>query len=175
MVINGTQAYDKIWDWVYETLHFHPSGLDQGHDFPYGPPFRIPFPYAVYGIERMEESQQDRMEELVRQALLNVTGNGQRLYGLDWQHSGFLFDPRSPDAYQSQWVADERYPGGGYHAFFPLFYPDGDYCFFIAESLEFGCLSHPWRKEVWIFGEALVAEFERLYPELGWYKLDWQS
>ena len=76
MVINGTQAYDKIWDWVYETLHFHPSGLDQGHDFPYGPPFRIPFPYAVYGIERMEESQQDRMEELVRQALLNVTVNG---------------------------------------------------------------------------------------------------
>ena len=171
MVINSSKVYDEIWDWVYKTLHFCPSGLDMGHDFPYGPPFRIPFPYAVYGIEHMEEAHQDTMEDLIRQTFLNVTATGQRLYALDWQHSGFLFDPRSDDAYKSEWVADARYQGGGYYAFFPSFFPNGDYYFFIDENLQFGYLSHPWREEVWIFGEALIDEFEKIYHNLGWYKL----
>lgn len=171
MVINNTQAYTNIWDWIYKTLHFCPNGLDYSHDFPYGPPFKIPFPHAVYGIERMEDAHLDIMEDLIRQIFLNVTACGQQLYALDWQHSGFLFDPRCDDAYKSKWVADERYYDGGYRAFFPPFYPDGDYYFFIDENFEFGYLSHPWREEVWIFGEPLVAEFEKIYHQLGWYKL----
>lgn len=171
MIINHLQKYDEIWDWIYQTLHFCPNGLDYGHDFPYGPPFRIPFTHAVYGIENMTEAQLDIMDGLIHQAFLNVTNEGQRLFALDWQHSGFLFDPRSDDAYKSVRLGDSPYYHGGIYAHFPGFYPNGDYYFFIDENLQFGYLSHPWREEVWIFGEMLVNEFEKIHPDLGWYKL----
>jgi len=174
VVINNLQAYDDIWNWIYEILHFRPCGLDKGHVFPYGPPFQIPFPYVVYGIEQMTEEQLDIMDEQVQQAFLNVTKEGQCLYALDWQHSGFLYDPRSSDAYKSAWVEDARFPQGGYMAFFPPFYPNGDYYFFIDENLQFGYLSHPWREEVWVFGENLIKEFDRIYSKLGWFKLQFE-
>ena len=170
MVINNTKQYDNIWHWIDKTLHFRPS-CRRGHHIPDGSPFQIPFAHSVYGIETMTEAQLDCMEQLVHQAFLHATKPGQRLYALDWQHSGFLYDPRSKDAYQSVWVEDARCPQGGYNAYFPSFYPDGDYYFFIDENLQFGYLSHPWRQEVWIFGDVLVQEFENIYEYLGWYKL----
>lgn len=75
MVINNLQEYDAIWDWIYEKIHFHPYGLDEGHDLPYGPPFRIPVTHTVYGIEQMTDAQLGIMDELIRRALLNVTEN----------------------------------------------------------------------------------------------------
>jgi hypothetical protein len=32
----------------------------------------------------------------------------------------------------------------------------------------FGYLSHPWREEVWIYGESLIREFEKISDALGW-------
>ncbi len=69
-------------------------------------------------------------------------------------------------------VKDERYTNGEYSAYFPSFYPDGDYYFFIEENFEFGYLGHPWRQEIWIFGRDLIKEIEQVYLELGWKKLN---
>lgn len=170
MVIDNLDEYDKIWDWIYKNLNFSPSVYKE-HDFADGYPFQIPFVHTIYGIDRMNNLQLDIMDDVVEQALLNATKEGKRLYALDWQHSGFLYNPRIEDEKKSAWVDDINLPNGGYNAFFPCFYPDGDYYFFIDEHLEFGYLSHPWRKEVWIFGEALVKEFEKIYLKLGWYKV----
>ena len=63
-------------------------------------------------------------------------------------------------------MEDARYGGvlgGGYNAYFPEFYPDGDYYFFVQRDLKWGYLGHPWRREIWLFGAPLV---ERLSPEL---------
>jgi len=38
-----------------------------------------------------------------------------------------------------------------------------------VESEEWG---HPWRQEIWIFGEVLVRRFEQVYQQLGWVKLN---
>ncbi len=69
-------------------------------------------------------------------------------------------------------MKDERYTNGEYSAYFPSFYPDGDYYFFIEENFEFGYLGHPWRQEIWIFGRDLIKEIEQVYLELGWKKLN---
>ena len=47
------------------------------------------------------------------------------------------------------------------------FYPDGDYYFHIEKYGRFGYLSHPWREEVWIFGEKLLREFDEIYEQIG--------
>lgn len=69
---------------------------------------------------------------------------------------------------ESTYIEDARYFDGGYLAFFPTYYPDGAYYFFIDAQFRFGYLSHPWRQEVWIFGESLIAEFESIYKQFGW-------
>ena len=40
-----------------------------------------------------------------------------------------------------------------------------------AGSLRFGYLGHPWRKEIWVFGEKLLPEIARIAPALGWKRL----
>ena len=90
---------------------------------------------------------------------------------MDWHHSAFLYDPRNLEEQQSFFVEDQRYVGGVYFAYFPSFYPDGDYYFFIDEQFRFGYLGHPWRREVWIFGEALLPRFEQVHQRVGWRRL----
>ena len=99
-------------------------------------------------------------------ALVDCLGEDEWIYALDWQHSGFRYDPRRPVTEHDHWVEDARYGGvlgGGYNAYFPEFYPDGDYYFFVQRDLKWGYLGHPWRREIWLFGAPLV---ERLSPEL---------
>lgn len=134
-------------------------------------PFEIEGRYAVYGIDKMSGRQIESMEDMVKKVFLDVTEEGQRLYALDWQHSAFLFDPRNEEEQRSFWKQDNRYTGGGYHADFPSFYPDGDYYFFIDEFFEFGYLGHPWRQEIWVFGDVLINEIDKIYRDLGWEKI----
>ncbi len=172
MQLNGTEQYDSAWDWVFENLKFQPYYLEREEADSQGIiPFQIRDDHAVYGIEDMTEGQIDTLEAVVLGIFREITVPGERLYGLDWQHSAFLFDPRKPEEMQNQYVADPRYLGGGYYSCFPGFYPDGDYFFFLDEHFRFGYLSHPWREEVWVFGQRLVAEFEKKYAALGWRKL----
>ena len=170
MVIDNLEIYNEIWEWIYKILKFSPN-VCGGHDFSNGYPFQIPFVYTVYGIDQMKELKCNKMDKLVQKAFLKATKKGQRLFALDWQHSGFIYDPRKKDEQESVWVEEKNCLNGGYTANFPSFYPDGDYYFFIDENLKFGYLGHPWRKEVWIFGDVLVKEFEKIYSALGWYKV----
>ena len=57
MLLNNTDAYSRIWDWIDNELGFSPSCSYTGHDLNAFPPFRISGPYAVYGIENMNEEQ----------------------------------------------------------------------------------------------------------------------
>lgn len=159
MLLDHTELYNAVWDRVYRELGFAP-GISETR------PFDIKVPYAIYGIEKMTEPQIDYMENIAKQIFARITDG--KIYALDWQHSALLYDPRDPDEQKDFWVADERYIGGGYNVYFPSFYPDGDYYFFIVEDFSFGWLDHPWRREVWIFGEKLLTEIESVYKDLGW-------
>lgn len=161
MLLDDTPKYDEAWGRVYNELGFKPGMRESV-------PFTIAQPHCVFGIADMSNEQLDKMEIVSREIFARVTPAGGRVYALDWQHSVSLYDPRNPDEQKDFWVEDARYWGGGYNFYFPSFYPDGDYYFFIAEDFSFGFLGHPWRQEVWIFGEELISEFEAVYKELGW-------
>lgn len=171
MIINNTPEYDKIWNFVYNELGFAPSSKYRGHSFDVPLPFQIGRSYSVYAVENMTDGQLDLLGDTIRRIFVRLTKAGQRIYALDWQHSSFLYDPRDPSEQQSCVVKDAGYMGGEYFADFPDFYPDGDYCFFIDESLEFGYLGHPWRQEIWIFGSSLIKEIEQVYQKFGWKKI----
>lgn len=172
MVIDNTKEYDEIWGKIYEKLKFSPSCSYRGHSLNVPLPFQISGNYSVYGIENMTDEQYDLLADTIREIFIKITKNSQKMYALDWQHSAFIYNPRNLSEQKSCRVEDERYEGGGYSAFFPDFFPDGDYYFFIEENFEFGYLGHPWRQEIWIFGESLIKEIETVYIKLGWSKIN---
>ncbi|MCI8361055.1 MAG: DUF2716 domain-containing protein [Clostridiales bacterium] len=172
MLLDDTPEYDAVWDKVFATLKFRPSGSDYREDHPTTGklPFTIACSYEVYAIEHMTDEQRDLMDAFIRKSLI-LCAHGKRWYALDWYHSAFKFDPQNLDEQQSFWVEDERYWGGGYYAYFPSFYPDGDYYFFIDEDFQNGYLGHPWRQEIWVFGAALLDEINKIYQKLGWERI----
>lgn len=170
MLIDDSKEYDLVWNKVYEKLKFKPV-YDRGHSLHANLPFEIQGDFAVYGIEKMTDSQIDAMEKNIKKIFVEVTEKGNRMYALDWQHSVFLFDPRKKEEQKSFWKEDNNYFGGGYNVYFPSLYPDGDYHFFIDESFEFGYLGHPWRQEIWVFGDKLINKINEIYKSLGWIKI----
>ncbi len=172
MLLDNTEQYDLVWNRVYQELSFYPYYEDREASDAKGLlPFRIKGKHAVYGIENMSEQQEDLMDDIILDTFLAVTIPGERLFALDWQHSAFLFDPRKKE--EQQWVplGIDPFFNRTMYAVFPGFYPNGDYCFFIDEQFRFGYLGHPWREEIWIFGDSLVAEFDKIYHRLGWIKI----
>ena len=82
MLLNDAQSR-FIWDKVDDILRFHPS-VDTWEI-----PFVIEAPYIVYDISRTSDGDTEQMDPLITNALISCTTPGERIYALDWQHSGF--------------------------------------------------------------------------------------
>ena len=156
-----------IYNFINKELRFLPS-CDASFPFL---PFAINRPFAVYDISKMTNEQTDALYELAPTALANCLPIGHQLYFIDWFHKFILYDPRNP---KNSECADEETLNPDYNckgiAHFDGFYPNGDYYFYIEKYGCFGYLSHPWRKEVWIYGEELVKEFEKIEDKIGFIK-----
>lgn len=169
MLLNE-QETKAVWDRVYGELRFKPDARYRGHSLLWWRrPFRLPKPWAVYALDESNLEQIEQTAEAVKPCLLAVTDPGKRLYALEWQGSAFLYDPRKDEEQRSVKQVDEN--GEEWTAVFPFYYPDGDYYFFLDEDFCFGCLGHPWRQEIWVFGEKLLPEIAEIAPKLGWKKL----
>jgi len=64
-------------------------------------------------------------------------------------------------------IHDENYPCGGYNAYFPEFYPNGDYFFFVAKDLSWGYLTHPWQNKIWVYGDSLILCLRKYSKQIG--------
>lgn len=69
------------------------------------------------------------------------------LYALDWQHDSFVFSPRDYQNLVKEYYDEER----GCNVYFPNFYPDGDYYFFLDPEWRYGVFGHPWLKQIAVF------------------------
>ena len=168
MLLNE-QETRALEDRVSLELRFRPSAQGRSHSLLWWKrPFRLPKPWAVYALDGVSQEQIEKTPEAVKACLLSATEPGRRLYAMDWYHCAFLYDPRK-EAEQTRVKLEDG--DGKYRAAFPFYYPDGDYYFFLDEDFRFGYLGHPWRKEIWVFGEALLPEIARVAPGLGWKKL----
>ena len=152
---------DFIYNFIKNELRFYPSCNDN-----FFLPFSINRPFVVYDISQITDEQADLLYELAPTALANCLPNGYQLYAIDWFHNFILYDPRNLENMQSNEPATPQFNKDGI-AYFNGFYPDGDYYFFLDKYGAFGYLSHPWREEVWIYGEPLIKEFEKIYKQIG--------
>ena len=173
MILTDEQSR-LLWDRFYEEFNFKP-GVSDVHSFDDQLPFEIKKPYIVYAIENMTEEQINEMDKILKKSFSELTADGRKMYALDWQHTSYKYDPNIPCETEEQWrngqfIKDES-PWGGYTAYYPPFYPDGDYYFFIEESFDFGTLGHPWRREIWLFGDELIEKISPYAESIGWVKI----
>lgn len=168
MLLQGA-AEDAAYRKMKDVLEFLPSIKERGEPT-FFPPFQMSEPYVIFAIEETEDKD-DVMDELILAAFCRCVEPGESVYAMDWEHHTFLFDPADPQARDSVLLPGAGFGGEDLWACFPSFYPDGDYSFFFTEDVRMGYLAHPWRSEVWVFGEALIGEFERFYRKLHWKKI----
>lgn len=154
-----------VWQSIREQFKFNPFNQRDGTS-----PFLIfPKPYQVYDMHlfvsylkdestTIDDEYYNTFNKHITDIFINCMGNEEYIYALDWHHTSFKFNPISLEKMPRFLQMEE------FNVYFPDFYPDGDYYFFIANDFSWGYFTHPWTQELWIFGEELIAEIEKVPP-----------
>ena len=136
------KEYNAVWDKFYEIFDFKPSTTKF-------PGIRTTFPQLKLSLKHdSSDNEVDKFYELAYQLFVKITGEGERLYGLDWQHECCDFDPR-------QSTKGERIP----------IYPDGDYAIVLTKDFKNVWFGHPWEDTITIIGEKFVLEASKMLNE----------
>lgn len=139
MLIEDKEKIEEIYKFLWNKLKFKPSiHMDVK-------PFDIEGNFLVYNIENMSLKDISFLNDFILYLFSEIDIN-LKFYAIDYQHGTFLSNVNNIKE-------DINNPK---NVFYPSFYPDGDYYFFIDENFRFGYLSHPWRKEVYIFGDIFI-------------------
>lgn len=153
----------QAWDKVYYDFKFSPSVN------PNIKPFKFKIPVDIYDItDSPIWKNNEEINTIIRSAFIECMSDDSYMYALDWHHTGFRYNPRI-DAHLEYpiFINDDSYEGEGYNVYFPYFYPNGDYYFFIAKDFSCGYLTHPWLKKVCVFGKSLKKQFNINAEKIG--------
>ena len=151
MRILGDKECEGIWDYIYAELKFKP-GIQNG-----------PAPFSFTQDARvftLTSYWTDEQEAVVHGIFRNICDD--ELYALDWQHDCFSFSPKEEIMPGMNWHDDIRHC----QVYFPSYYPNGDYHFFVSKDFTYGMAGHPWRNELWVWGQKLIQAFMQKQIEL---------
>lgn len=149
-VILDKELHDQLWDRMLGEYHFSPRWN------PVKSPFSFPHPYQLYRLGEYPWTQEQ--ETRINSIFETLVPQDGFLYALDYNHDCFTYNPRERIPLYYHYYDEER----DCNVYFPSYYPDGDFYFFIASDWSFGMLGHPWRKELYLWGDELIAHFKPL-------------
>lgn len=129
--------HDDLWDRFYERFSFRPS--TEVH-----PGIREPVDSATWFLDGPNDPE---LERIVVPEVLALARPDELLYWLDWNHTGYRFDPR-------------RVGGPGQPEVPGQVFPDGDYYIYTTHDLRMGTFGHPWENTLCVFGRDLLARVE---------------
>ena len=150
-VILDSNKYNNLWDSIDDKFKFHPSvDIDVV-------PFEFDIDYVCYKLNSVWSEEQ---EKIVNEIFKEISQDN--LYALDWNHDCFEYNPSENIELDYHYHDNDR----NVEVYFPSYYPNGDYYFFVSKDLKYGMLGHPWRKEIYVFGKKLINEFSKFENEL---------
>lgn len=154
-VIVDEKLYREIWDKIYKDYKFTPSINKQV----------TPFKFNVGVCYRLREYWSAEQEKIVNEIFKSLSDDD--IYALDWQHDCFEYNPKEEIELGYNYHDDDR----DCQVYFPSYYPNGDYYFFVSKDWQYGMFGHPWRREIYLIGDKLINEFAKKEKELGlvWY------
>lgn len=143
---------NQIWDIIDRDFHFRPSiDVDTAS-------FAFPVHAACF---RLKSVWDDRQEAIVNGIMMDLFPE-EALYALDWQHDCFLFSPKEQIPPNYRYYDKER----KCQVFFPTYYPDGDYHFFVDTNFRAGLFGHPWQEKIYVIGSRLICAIKEKQQEL---------
>ena len=114
-VIQDQQLYNALWDRVYQDFGFRPAETAW---------LKLPEPNRKYRAAGVWTEAQEKTVNSI------FAGLGiENMYALDWQHDCFVFSPQENIPCGFSYYDAER----DCNVYFPSYYPDGDYFFFLLE------------------------------------------
>lgn len=138
------KEYTAVWRKFGESFNFKPSTTRF-------PGISTTLPQLKLRLKReayTDDAEADRFYELANTLFVKTTTEGERLYGLDWHHECYDFDPRQ---------SAEGSP-------VPI-YPDGDYAIVLTKDFKQVWFGHPWEETITIIGDRFVPEASKLLSE----------
>jgi len=176
VLIEDNKECDAIWDRFVSLFHFQPDYSNKTK-CPFGFPSYIKHVkvYDIHGalisLDPHDENHRYRTTQqiqTIKSIFAECMGCDEFMYALDWQHSSFKYNPRIEEPFNEYTMYTNLHET---RAYYPSFYPNGDFYFFLQKDFEWGYLTHPWQERVWIFGDQLTALFERYSDYLGFNAL----
>ena len=137
---------EKLWDKIEKEYCFRPSCTEESCNW-----IELPKSCKKYQLKEIWSKEQEKLVNSFFEEL--VVDN---LIALDWQHDGFVFSPKEYDKIDFEYY-DKI---GDCNVYFPTYYPNGDYFFFINKTFEIGLFGHPWLHEILVLGNKLIQKFE---------------
>lgn len=177
VLIEDKMQIEEIWDKIYSLFDFSPDYYNKTQS-----PFK--FPKSVkkvkaYDISRAYELLNPHdadgnyrttvQIEILKTIFAECMDNDGFIYALDWHHSCFKYNPRINEPY-GFYMTYNSMPDT--KAYYPFFYPNGDYYLFVSKDFKWGYFTHPWQKKVWIFGKKIVKLIEKNSQNLGFVECD---
>ena len=150
-IILDKKIYNEIWNILYSKFKFNPS-TDINVV-----PFEINNDYVCYKLNSVWNDNQERKVNDIFKKI-----SDEDLYALNWNHDCFEYNPNENIKANYHYHDFDR----NVEVYFPTYYPNGDYYFFISKNWDYGMLGHPWRNELYIFGKELMDEFSKAENEL---------
>lgn len=141
-----SETENKLWNKIDREYQFSPAY----EKTPY-PWIQIPSPCRSFSVKAVWD---DKQEALVN-SFFDQLGVS-KLNVLDWQHDCFSFCPNDFGKLVKEYYDDER----NCNVYFPSYYPDGDYFFFIDQDGKYALFGHPWLHEIVVYGQELIDLFE---------------
>lgn len=135
----------EIWDYMFEKYKFNPSTKIE----------EIPFVFDVKVMCYKLKSLWNEEQELIINDFFKKISCDE-IYALDYCHNCFEYNPHYYNEIKKQWYDQSR----DCNVYFPSYYPNGDYFFFVSKDFRYGLLGHPWRKEIYVFGDTLIEQFK---------------
>lgn len=147
-VILDKTKYDEIWNKIYDEYGFQPSP----HSHDKNEWIRFPIYYVRFKLNSVWSEEQEQIVNSIMKKVVN-----EEMYALDWRHDCLVFHPNENIPLYYSYYDETR----GVNVYFPSYYPNGDYYFFVKMDWSCGLFGHPWRQEICVVGEALIQEFEK--------------
>ncbi len=156
--ILSDEETDWIWYEVEKNFKFNPRYNTSMNSTQF---LKLPKPLHVYDMHLFTAYLKDKsvtiteeyyniFNKFIIDILIQCMGEEEFLYALDWQHTCFKYNPKSEER-MPRVLETERY-----NVYFPDFYADGDYYFFIAKDFSWGYFTNPWTQQLWVFGDKML-------------------
>lgn len=139
--------YNRLWRKIITEYHFDSRAVRDHSEW-----LNLSFDFDKYILP--VKCWDDDQERRVNQIFKLITDG--MMYAMDWQHDSFEYSP-SEDIALGYTFFDED---SKLYRYFPSYYPNGDYHFFVDVDWRFGLLGNPFNNELIIFGKDLMRNFK---------------